>query len=104
VRCAQLSTRVCAGLVVAALSGELDIVDALGALVGVVQQARTSGVEVVLAAPHDTVARTLALTGIGEAFRIYGSVPDAVAANNLPAQVAGADRAVTLTAEQGRRE
>ena len=112
VECAQLSTRVCAGFVVAALLGELDIVDAdnvaaeltvltarggclivdmsalcfidcgaLGALVRVEQHARRSGAEVVLAAPQYAVARTLALTGIGEAFRVYGSVQDAVAAN-----------------------
>ena len=111
-KCVRLSIRFCAGFVVAALRGELDIVDAdnvaakltslaerggclivdmsalcfidcaaLGALVRVERQARRSGVAVVLAAPHDSVARTLALTGIGEAFRVYGSVQDAVACN-----------------------
>ena len=110
VKCAQFSARVCAGFVVAALRGELDIVAAhsvaaeltaltarggclivdmsalrfidcgvLGALVRVQRQARRSGVEVVLAAPQDIVARILALTGIGEVFRVYGSVEDAVA-------------------------
>ena len=111
-KCVQLSTRVCAGFVVATLRGELDIVDAdnvaaeltaltahrgclivdmsalsfvdcgaLGALVRVERQAKLSGVAVVLAAPQDSVTRTLALTGIGEAFRIYRSVQDAVAGN-----------------------
>jgi anti-anti-sigma factor len=118
---------------VAALRGELDIVDAdnvaaeltaltvrggclivdmsalcfidcsaLGALLGVERQARKSGVEVVLAAPQDVVARILALTGMGEVFRVYASVQDAVASNaDRSSRHAGAGRAERGTLTKG---
>ena len=95
-------TRQCAGQVVVALAGELDVADA---------QARQAGGDLVLAAPGSLVLRVLDLTGLMTGVPVYSSVEEAArvaspqrAARPVPVPDAQVIVARLPTVRPGRRQ